>query len=190
MQAGFHSSMDPCLMAGLEQRPRQARIHKGFAAGKGDAAATAIVKGFIAQHRRHDLLDALLFAAHRERGGGAAVAQRGDMAVVNVLPVNDQAIEGAGDNRRRRLLAQLAAGKAQARVIQQVFAAGAALRILAPAAAQRAAFQEDDGADPWAVMGGIALDIEDHGLPSSLRMNIKTLSNESYIDANQQAGWR
>jgi hypothetical protein len=38
-------------------------------------------------------------------------------------------------------------------------------------------------------MGGIALDVEDHGLSSCLRMNIKTLSNESYVDANQQAGW-
>ena len=111
------------------------------------------------------------------------------MAVVNVLPVNDQAIEGAVDNRRRRLLAQIAAGQAQPRVIQQIFATGAALRVLAPAAAQRAAFQEDDGADPWAVMGGIALDVEDHGLSSCLRMNIKTLSNESYVDVNQQAGW-
>ena len=61
-------------------------------------------------HVFDDLLDAFLLAAHRERGGGAAVAPRGDMAVVNVLPVTDQAIEGAGDNRRRRLLAQLAAG--------------------------------------------------------------------------------
>ncbi len=189
MQAGFHGGVNACLMAGFEKRLRQRWVHKGFAAGKSDAAAAAIVERFITQHRRHDLLDAFLLAAHRERGGGAAVAQRGDMAVVNVLPINDQAIEGAGDNRRRRLLAQLAAGQAQPRVIQQIFATGAALRVLAPAAAQRAAFQEDDGADPWAVMGGIALDVEDHGLSSCLRMNIKTLSNESYVDANQQAGW-
>ncbi|SBN19686.1 conserved hypothetical protein [Klebsiella variicola] len=107
------------------------------------------------------------------------------MLVVNVLPINDQTIEGTGDNLRRRLLTQIAAGQAQPRVIQQIFAAGAAFRVLAPAAAQRAAFQEDDGTDPWAVMGGIALDVEDHGLSSCLRMNIKTLSNESCIDANQ-----
>ena len=67
--------------------------------------------------------------------------------------MDNQAVQLAGNHLRRGLLAEVAAVQAQARVIQQIRRAGAAFRVLAPAAAQRTPFEEDDSADPRAVMG-------------------------------------
>ena len=63
---------------------------------------------------------------------------------------------------RCRLLAQVAAVQAQTRIKQHVPAAGAAFRVLAPATAQRAAFQEHHGTNSGAVVGRVTLNIEDH----------------------------
>ena len=74
--------------------------------------------------------------------------------------------------------------------MEQILRAGATFRILAPPTAQGASLKEHHSTDPGTIMRGIALDIENHKRPLFFRIKIKLLSNESYIDANQQAGWR
>ena len=64
VQAGFDRGVDPRVVAGLKELSGQFGIHKRLAAGKRDAAAAAVVKRFVAQHRSHNLFDAFLFAAH------------------------------------------------------------------------------------------------------------------------------
>ncbi|CSE87068.1 Uncharacterised protein [Shigella sonnei] len=76
--------------------------------------------------------------------------------------MNKQTIQRALNHFRRGLSAQLAAFQTQSCVIQQILRAGAAFRVLTPAAAQRTAFKKYDRADTGAIMGRVALNIENH----------------------------
>lgn len=98
--------------------------------------------------------------------------QRRDMVRLQALPVNGDAVQRSGDNLRRRLLTEIALFQAEARVIQQIFMAGAAFRILAPAAAQRATFKKDNGANAGTIMRRITLDIKNHKPSPFLRSKI------------------
>ncbi|MNP06381.1 hypothetical protein D3C76_983610 [compost metagenome] len=138
------------------------RTHKGFASGERDASAAAIVKGFVAQDSRHNVGHLFFLAADRQRLGRAAVGEGVEMAFVEFFAMDDQSVQRTVDNSRNRLLAQVAAFEAQTRIKQHIPRAGAAFRVLAPAAAERAALQEHHGTNTWAVVGGVTLNIEDH----------------------------
>ena len=75
------------------------------------------------------------------------------MRIGELFAMDNQTVQLTGNHFRRSLLAEVAAVQAKAGVIQQIRRAGAAFRVLAPAAAQRTAFEEYDSADPRAVMG-------------------------------------
>lgn len=76
--------------------------------------------------------------------------------------MNDQPVQRAFNTPRRGLLTQFTAVQAQTRIKQHIPAAEAAFRVLTPATAQRAAFQEYHGSNTRAVVGGVTLYIEDH----------------------------
>ncbi|MNI72265.1 hypothetical protein D3C73_1281970 [compost metagenome] len=99
--------------------------------------------------------------------------------------MNKQAVEGALNDVRRSLNTQVTALQTQTRVIQQILRTGTTLWVLAPATTQRASLKEDYRADTGTIVGGIALDIENHKRPLFFRIKIKLLSNESYIDVSQ-----
>ncbi len=80
--------------------------------------------------------------------------------------MDQQAVACPADSVRCRPLAEIASVETEAGIKEHLSRQSAALRILAPAAGQRAAFQEHDGANAGAVMGGVALNIENHNLPS------------------------
>ena len=168
MKAGFDGGVDPLFVAGFKQGVRQLRVHKRLAAGEGDPAAAAVVEGFVAQYGRHDLLDLLFFTADGQRLRRAAVTKGVERGFIKLLPVDNQAIQRAFDAARCRLLAQVTAVQAQARIKQHVPAAGAAFRVLAPATAQRAAFQEHHGSNTGAIVGRVTLNIEDHDFASRI----------------------
>ncbi|OMP13805.1 hypothetical protein COLO4_00918 [Corchorus olitorius] len=154
-------------------RVRQLRVHKRLAAGKRNTAAAAVVKGLIAQHGRHDLAHLLFFTAYGQRLRRAAVGEGVERLFTQFFTVDDETIQRAFDTARRRLLTQVAAVKAQARIKQHVPATGTAFRVLAPATAQRAAFQEHHGTNTGAIVGGVTLNIEDHVFTLKLHMKIK-----------------
>ncbi len=105
VQAGFHGGMNARLMAGFKQRGGHFRVHKGFAAGKGDATAAAIVKRLIAQDGRHDLRNLFCFAANAQGLRRAAVCQRIKAFIIKTLTVNEQTIQRPAYHLRRGLLA-------------------------------------------------------------------------------------
>ncbi len=80
--------------------------------------------------------------------------------------MDQQAIERPVNYARCDLLAEIASGETEAGIKKYLPRLGAALRVLAPATGQRTAFQEDDGANAGAVVGRVALNIENHNLPS------------------------
>ena len=76
--------------------------------------------------------------------------------------MDNQPADDPFNHRRGSFLAQVAAVKTQARVEQEILFPGAAFRILAPSAAELASFHEDNGADARTIVGGIALNVENH----------------------------
>ena len=177
--------MNALFMAGFKQGMCQRRVHERLAAGEGDPAAAAVVEGLVAQHGGHNLLHLLLFTADGKRLRRATVGKGSERLVVKRLTMNDQPAQRAFNTPRRGLLTQVTAVQAQTGIKQDVPRAGAAFRVLTPATAQRAAFQEYHGSNTWAVVGGVTLYIEDHFFALGLHMKIKLLSNESYLDMGQ-----
>ena len=76
--------------------------------------------------------------------------------------MDGQPVQRAFNTPWRGLLTQVTAVQTQTGVKQDVPRAGAAFRVLAPATAQRAAFQEHHGSNTGAVVGGVTLYVEDH----------------------------
>ncbi|MNN64021.1 hypothetical protein D3C81_1794390 [compost metagenome] len=91
------------------------------------------------------------------------------MWLFDFFAMDNQAIQCTLDNPRCRLLTKLTAVETQTRIEQQILRTGTTLGILTPATAQRAAFHKDNGADAGAIVGGIALNIENHKSPLCFR---------------------
>jgi hypothetical protein len=70
---------------------------------------------------------------------------------------------------------------AQTGIIHQTESKTLTLRVAAPAASQRTTFEEDQGPDPFTVMGRIALDLEDHPVRLSFQCKDNKLSYETII---------
>ena len=165
MQTGFDRRMNADIVAGFEQRCRQLWLHKRFAAGQGEAPSAAIVKRFVTQDGRHDLIHAFYLSADGQGLGRTAVGQRRDGLIGQFFTVNKQAIQRTFNHFRCSLRTQIATVEAQTRVIEQILRTGAAFRILAPAAAQGASFKEHHGTNTGAIVSGIALNIKNHKRP-------------------------
>ena len=147
MAAGIDANMQPVALAFLRQRFQHVNVAERLAAGERDAAAGLLVKHLVGEQLRQQL------------GGGKGPA--GDLprvlqAVVDAVAAGaaqvavGESIGRDGLLRAVRLAAQ--ALRAFFGVMQQFGPVTLALRVVAPAAAQRAAFEEYGSADAGAVV--------------------------------------
>ncbi len=157
--AGVHRCVQALLPAGLETFCEECRMAQGLAAGEGHSPTRGFEERAIALDLGHQIGDgpglADEFAGLARAGLGAGAASLA-AAVVPVRP-----------SRRPftvRLRARLdagAAGGALGRRDGDLGSAVQTLGVVAPIAAQGATLDEDRRADPWTIVDGTALDVED-----------------------------
>ena len=174
--AGFEHGVGLGLAAGLDggahvagpgfaqERQGELGLEEGLAAGEGHAAAGARVEGRVLlddlQHLVHGAGLAVDEQALGRAGLGAGKGAAGALGSVDDKLAFGQGLEGApgtGVNAARAVLEAYAAVGVDGQLGLQTLGLGVA----APAAAQPAALEEDDGAYAGAVVDGVLLDVED-----------------------------
>ena len=141
-----------------EEGLREGRLRERLAAGKRHAAAARLVERRVAHDLRHDLVDGDLgpneFESARRARPGARAADLAKRPVEDVRAVAHRVrAPWAGVHTP-------AAAHALARIEGERGTRGYALRVMAPPALERAAFQEYGGAYAGAVVDREPLDVE------------------------------
>jgi len=160
--AGFDTGIDPVPLAQFEQVPDEFRMKKRLSSGSRDAPPRTVIKHLVAPDGVPYLLDRFLFSVTDKRSVAAgiqAVPAGGAKGIIDAVDAFARA-----DGPISTAVGALAAICAEGFNETDLWLRGQAFRVRAPAAGQRAPFEEDDCSDSRAVMDGKSLDICYHRL--------------------------
>ena len=145
--AGLDGGVDAAAAGFAQQGDGKFMLHEGFAAGKGHAAAKAVVEDAVLFHFIQRLTHAHAFAVDALRARGAG-PHAGETFLALVAVMADQAVRRQTERARGagREAAAADPGREAARGIEGVFGLEAlGFGIAAPAAAQGTALEKDQG---------------------------------------------
>jgi len=156
---GLHAAVQGVDLGGVEQGLGEVGLEERLAAGERHAAAGGRIVLPVPQHHREHFVGGGV-AAHHLQGIGSADRGAGP-AVRAPLPIHHRLGGGVGRQGRRGARPHaVSAGDALLAHVGELRLGTDALGIPAPEAAQRAAFEEDRGADTGPVVDREPLDVE------------------------------